>query len=161
MKRIECGFLSLLTALVFGVCFYAFWGERDGFPAPEGSGLIPLPVDEEHLALQAEMDRTHERMAAKHRVVAELLAKRLTLRQAAARFQELDAAIPPKHRAHWRASCPGATDEERYCWTVLRFVGPQVQNRPSLARAVRQRLEVELPDHLCRLLPDSPPFPEF
>jgi hypothetical protein len=161
MRRIECGFLSLLAVLAFGVVLYAFWYERDSQPAPEGSGLTPVPSDDVHQALQAEMDRTHERIAAKHRVVRELLAERLTLRQAAARFQELDAAIPEKHRAHWRANCPGATDEERYCWTVLRFVGTQVQNRPALAYAVRQRLEAELPDNLGRLLPDSRPFPEF
>jgi len=126
--------------------------ERRGGPGQGGPAL-----GEERW--RGQLERAQRRIRAKRAAVLELLAQRLTLRQAAARFQELDAGKPERALAPWRAACPGNTDEERYCWTVLRFVGPEVRDDPVRAGAVRQRLEAELPCHLRRLLPDAPAFP--
>src|SRR5262249_34353306 len=103
--------------------------------------------------LQEELEATQKRIRAKQAVVAELLAERMTLRQAVATFQELDAGKPARQLVLWREKCPGDTDEERYCWAVLCFVAAEVRHNPQQARAVRQRVEVELPADLrCRLL---------
>ena len=110
--------------------------------------------------MQEELERAQERIRAKRAIALEVLAGRLTLRQAAAHFRELDAGRPERKLAHWRASCPGNTDEERYCWTVLRYVGQEVWHDPARAREARRRLEAELPPHLRRLLLDAPVFPE-
>ena len=126
--------------------------ERRGGPGQGGPAL-----GEERW--RGQLERAQRRIRAKRAAVLELLAQRLTLRQAAARFQELDAGKPERALAPWRAACPGNTDEERYCWTVLRFVGPEVRDDPVRAGAVRQRLEAELPCHLRRRLPDAPAFP--
>jgi hypothetical protein len=107
-----------------------------------------------------ELQRSQERILAKHAVVGDLLARRLTLRQAAARFGELDASMPESLQAVWRKYCPGNTDEERYCWTVLRYVAWEVHDDPVRAQALRRRLEAELPEHLRRRLPAGPGFGE-
>lgn len=153
MIRIERGFFGLLAAVVFVVGAHGVWCCQEGAPNRGTSGVMWLPMDEQGQLLQAEIDRAQERGVAKRAVVHELLAERLTLHQAAARFQELDATVPPTQLAHWRENCLGDTDEERYCWTVVRYVGTDLLDRPQQARAVRQRLERELPNHLRRRLP--------
>ena len=137
---------AALLAWGVGVGVGALLWERGG-PAPDEGRA------------QEELERAQERIRAKRAIALEVLAGRLTLRQAAAHFRELDAGRPERKLAHWRASCPGNTDEERYCWTVLRFVVPEVRHDPVRAGAARRRLEAELPGHLRRLLPDAPEFP--
>ena len=129
------------------------WGlsrERRGLPGQGGPAL-----DEGRW--RGEPERTQRRIRAKRAVALELLAERLTLHQAAARFQELDAGKAERDLARWRASCPGNTDQERYCWTVLRFVGPEVRDDPVRAGfGSKVWQESDLPANLGRFLPDPP-----
>jgi hypothetical protein len=111
--------------------------------------------DEPDQALQVAIDRCSERVLAKKAIAEKVLAGQLTLHQAAARFQELDATQSPGFRAQWRTTCPGDTDEERYYWTVLRYAAVAAQCRPYQARALRERLEGQLPEHLRHRLADS------
>jgi len=112
--------------------------------------------EEGEQALQAEFDRCSERIFAKKAIAEKVLAGQLTLQQAAARFEELDATLSPRLRKQWRTICPGDTDEERYYWTVLRYAAVAAQWRPLQARALRERLEGQLPEHLrCRLADDQ------
>src|SRR5262245_60713585 len=84
---------------VGSLCFHRFACDpRD----TEKTGLHLLPasvveyVDGVVLSneLQTELASNHRRLQAKHAVVTELLAGRLSLRAAAARFGELDADVP-------------------------------------------------------------------
>jgi hypothetical protein len=155
MGRARYSFLAVLAGLAFVLGWCESVGERQSVPGTVGSGRLCPPVDEPEQALQAEIDRSNERTSSKHTVARRVLAGQWTLRQAAARFAELDLAQRPQHLAYWRTTCPGDTDEERYCWTVLRFVAGELQGRPCQARAVRERLEGELPEHLRRRLADD------
>src|SRR5215471_17003315 len=85
---------AALLAWGVGVGVGALFWERGG-PA----------TDEERV--QEELERVQERIRAKRAIALEVLANRLSLRQAAARFRELDAGRPERKLAHWRASCPG------------------------------------------------------
>src|SRR5262249_4450453 len=123
MFRVERGFFGLLAATIFTVGVHEVWRAPHPVPDSGSPGVVLLPMNEEGVGLQGEIDRTQERGMLKRAIVAELLAERLTLRQAAARFQELNAATPERQLACWREACPGDTDEERNCWTVLRYVG--------------------------------------
>ena len=155
MGRTRYNFLALLAGLAFVLSWHELVREQQSVPGTVGSGRLCPPADEPEQALQAEIDRSNERLASKHAVARRVVAGQLMLRQAAARFAELDLTQSPQHLAYWRTTCPGDTDEERYCWTVLRFVAVELQDRPCQARAVRERLEGELPEHLRRRLADD------
>jgi hypothetical protein len=158
MFRAERSIFGLLAAAIFVFGVHEMRRAVQPVPDSGGSGVVLLPMDEEGVALQGEIDRTQERGLAKRAIVAELLAERLTLRQAAARFQELNATTPERQLARWREICPGNTDEERNCWAVLRYVGAELLDRPHEAQAVRLRLEHELPEHLKQRLPKDLDF---
>jgi hypothetical protein len=162
MRYVQRGVVGLLAAVVVVVGAGVLLRGRAGPPDPGGADSSPLlvtPAEEERL--QAEVGRAHQRIHAKHAVALEWLAGRLTVREAAARFRELDAGTPERQLAHWRDACPAecATDEERYDWTLARYVGCEVHRHPGQAPAVRQRLAAELPEHLRRLLPDATELP--
>jgi hypothetical protein len=155
MVRARYSFLAFLAGLAFVLGWCELVREPQSVPGTVGSGRLCPPVDETEQALQAEIDRSSERISSKHAVVRRVLAGQLRLPQAAARFAELDLTQSPQHLAYWRTTCPGDTDEERYCWTILRFVAGDLQDRPCQVRAVRERLEGELPEHLRRRLADD------
>jgi hypothetical protein len=147
MRCVPRSFLGLLSAVVFVAVAWALLWERGWLSSRGGPTPLALKAFDEEQA-QEEIEEAQKRLRAKREVVVELLAERLTLRQAAARFQELDAGKPESQLAPWRASCPGDTDEERYSWTVLRFVAVEVRHSPEQVRAVRRRVEAELPADL-------------
>ena len=148
MTRPRASGAVALTGCVVALLAWGLARERCGVLSLGDTALV-----------RGEVEGIHWRIRAKRAVVLELLDERLTLRQAAAYFQHLDSGKPECDLDAWRASCPGNTDEERYCWTVLRFVGPEVRNDPVRAGTVRQRLEAQLPCDLRCLLPDAPAFP--
>jgi hypothetical protein len=59
---------------------------------------------------------------AKHGVVRDLLAERLTLPEAAARFRDLDREQPGFNWVAFRRTYPCDTDDERHCREVLAWV---------------------------------------
>jgi hypothetical protein len=100
-----------------------------------------------------ELDRRREallrRIAAKERVVAELVAGRLTLLQAAARFRDLKGE-PPDLAAPPGLAC-GCSEGERLCREVMAWAdGWLAEQAPQRAAAVAARLEAELRRHRDR-----------
>jgi hypothetical protein len=95
----------------------------------------------------AEMERRGQllqrRNAARQHAVMSLLARRLTLRETAARFRRIEKEMP----VNW---CPsrgsdGAGDDERLCRRVIAAAKYWVShNLPDAAAAVADRLEAEL-----------------
>jgi hypothetical protein len=85
------------------------------------------------------------RCAAREEVTQDLLAGRLTLPQAAARFRALNAAVGPNvpPLGLW---FPGATEEERLCRQVIAWVesASTVPRSPGSGRTARRRLVAEL-----------------
>jgi hypothetical protein len=145
-----------LFALVFFVVGASAVVELSGVGSWRSPASLPSRGEEQ---IQAEFERTRKRIFAKHTVIVDLLAERLSFREAATRFQELDHDKSERELERWRESCLGDTDEERYCWTVLRFVCAELGHDPVRAREVRQRLEADLPGPLRCLLADFPEAP--
>jgi hypothetical protein len=93
--------------------------------------------------LQVRLERSYQRILAKQEVLAVLARGRLTLRDAAAHFRELDRADPNFRWEQFSRVHPGNTDEERHCHEVMVQVREQQPDNPGLA-AVLPRLEDEL-----------------
>jgi hypothetical protein len=81
---------------------------------------------------------------AKRAVVTELLADRLTLMEAAARFRELDAGMP-ETRDRLLQAYPGVSYEEALCRQVIELARGELEVRaPEQVKRVVARLEAEL-----------------
>jgi hypothetical protein len=78
------------------------------------------------------------RVAAKQRVVEQVIAGRLSLTAAAARFREAAGGLPK------------AEDGEAVCRAVIGWAELALRDRPERAAAVAERLEGELRWHLDR-----------
>jgi hypothetical protein len=85
----------------------------------------------------------------KQEVVRELLDGRLTLREAAARFQKLNEACSVYDWERFRETFAGRTDEERHCRQVLVTVRPYSDLNASASRDLLARLETELEDSIA------------
>jgi hypothetical protein len=131
------------------LCFQRFaCGTRDA----EGQGphLLPAAVGEylDGVAvssdLQAQAESNHRRLQAKYAIVTELLARRLTLRDAAARFGDLDAEVPGI-RDRLTQPYPGVAYEVALCHEVIAQARSVLRVRtPEQMAIVCARLEEEL-----------------
>ena len=90
------------------------------------------------------------RRALKQAVVEELLAGRITLRAAAARFRAINEAAAAFPWDEFRRAYPGSTDEERHCREVIAQMKVLRWDRPGEMAEVVARLEAELQDCLER-----------
>jgi hypothetical protein len=116
--------------------------------------ILPAAVGE-YLDAFALRTKLQERAAmgyrhaqAKRAVVTELLADRLTLVEAAARFRELDADLP-ETRDRLLQAYPGVSYEEALCRQVIGHARGELEVRaPEQMRSVVARLEAELQAHL-------------
>jgi hypothetical protein len=78
------------------------------------------------IELEARAESNERRVRAKHAVVSELLAGQLTLREAAARFRELDAHMPVLRDLLLRHH-PGVSYEVASCRQVLEYVQAKLE----------------------------------
>src|SRR5712691_10131221 len=115
----------------------------------DSEGLFDLAVANERARLHTEELVARDRqfvanLEGKQQVLRELLDERLTLREAAARFQELNEACPAYDWERFRENFPGRTTEERHCRQVLVAVRPYLESNHSASRDRLARLETEL-----------------
>ena len=103
-------------------------------------------------ALSARLAEVPRTRAAKNRIALDLIARRVTLAEAAARFRELDGKTmdPQTYARILRLYYAGASDEERVCRKVIRHAMEMVKKQPEVAGALVGRLEAELKEHLAR-----------
>jgi hypothetical protein len=80
----------------------------------------------------------------KQRITMEVLSNGMTLREAAKRFQALNAACPEYDWDEFRRVFPGKTDEERHCRQVLASVRLKLEVDRSKGNLLLSRLEAEL-----------------
>jgi hypothetical protein len=94
------------------------------------------------------LDRTIRRREAKESVVAQVIAGRLTLLKAAARFRDLNADLPQV--SHWlELRYPGVPYELALCRQIIDNVRDELrQHAPDQEDAIVSRLEAELAEHL-------------
>jgi hypothetical protein len=154
--------LGVLTALCF---FQPRWlpgGGNDSSSVPAAASRYAEQLERGEVLHTARED-VMDRIDARERVVRDVIGRRLSLAQAAARFQELDLASPTFNWKRFRADTPGATDEEKQCRAVIRRVCTTLAEDPGRARAEARRLEEELGELLSRGGPrqgGSPPTGE-
>jgi hypothetical protein len=105
-----------------------------------------------------------QRFSAKERVKIDLLARRISLLEAAARFRDLQLRGPPFDWRMWRIIMrnrfPNASEDECMCRCVLDSMDMMFSEGSLEALLVMGRLEAELHDHLrrgtLRLRPPAP-----
>jgi hypothetical protein len=90
-----------------------------------------LAIAVRHLALRKEVSK-------------ELIAQRLTLREAATRFQALARENASYNWVEFRRDHPGRTEEERFCRHVIGWVEMTLKRQPGETAKVVARLEAEL-----------------
>jgi hypothetical protein len=147
------GYARFLLCLGFGIGLLVAvdwlapeWLARSGL---DSSSLIEL------FSAQRREELRHEALAARDRyylanlegkqeVVRELLERRLTLRQAAAQFQTLNAACPDYNWEGFRAAFEGGDDEERHCRQVLSFARMHLGPESGPGNELIKELAVEL-----------------
>jgi hypothetical protein len=84
------------------------------------------------------------RTEAKRRIAQQVGAGRLTLREAAERYRDLNATNPDFDRSAFESKFPGPTEKERCCQQVIAMVEVELVNERERARSVRKRLEASL-----------------
>jgi hypothetical protein len=96
-----------------------------------------------------------EKAACKQLVLDDLLADRISLGQAAARFRDLELVLPTCCPSLLASLYPGSSEEERYCRQVIAHVTAELEKR-DVARL--DTLTAELEELLLGV--DTPPLPE-
>jgi hypothetical protein len=138
--------LAVLVSLACGVVF-ALVGVPGGPSGGPGGGFLAdvLAEAERGRRLDDLSGACVRRICAKHRLAEEVIAGRLGLRQAAARFRELNEQPSAYDRERFRALYPGADDGERHCREVLAWVADALEDDPDPGGAdLVTRLEAEL-----------------
>jgi hypothetical protein len=147
--------------LLLAAAAVGYSGYRDSVnPAstvPGPAALDEPPADDLDLAL-AWLRRS---LAAKDQVTGEVIAGRLRLPEAAARFRALEAARPSRYCDPHTELLPGDSEGERLCREVIWHVQGRLHwDDPAREQEVTARLEAELRDQLARdgtvRLPESP-----
>jgi hypothetical protein len=142
------GVLAILTAVVGCPLLIRAIGPSGEGPGPR-AGLGWLHAEHQRATeLEARIAASRLRLSFKKETAAEVVAGRLTLREAAARLREADERSPEFNREAFRSLVPGRTDEERYGRQVIRHVEGLLNDRPGEAAEVVARLEAELREYL-------------
>jgi hypothetical protein len=152
--------LALLVSLACGLAF-ALVGGLSTWSEGWGDGFLAevLAEAERGSRLDDLSGAYARRIYAKHRLVDDVIAGRLSLLQAAAGFRELNEQPPVYDRERFRALYPGADDDERHCREVLAWVIDQLRGcLDTDASDLASRLEAELQAVIDRAgsVPSSP-----
>ncbi|HKI33340.1 MAG TPA: hypothetical protein VKA46_15915 [Gemmataceae bacterium] len=143
---------TLSCVALLGMSLTALGQYRPAWAARLGLDWWSLPElqervrrgEQEMAEMDPRLDAAAARMAAKEQTTQDLLAGRLTLLQAAARFRAHNAS-PPRLAADLADHIAGATEEERLCRQVIGWAkGAAATTSPGAGERTRQRLEAEL-----------------
>lgn len=85
-----------------------------------------------------------DNLEGKNRIIGDVINYKMTLREAAARFQSLNEACPDYDWDGFRRAFPGKTDEERHCNQVLAAVRMKVEGDHAQGSQLLKRLEAEM-----------------
>jgi hypothetical protein len=103
----------------------------------------------------AEIDRllaiiTRRIYTTNEEVIAEVLAGRLSLLEAAARVRAAGTELPSWARPKLECLFPGSSDDERQCRRVIALIEGTLRDEPSRCGMVIGCLQAELREHLLR-----------
>src|SRR5215475_8963312 len=102
-----------------------------------GAGLFQ-GEDERIQKLEEQRRETLQRVERRQKVVAAVIAARMTLTEAAALFRDLNRSSRSFSLDLFRRSFDGATDEERHCRQVIASVRSQLELYPGADNEVVQ-----------------------
>jgi hypothetical protein len=143
------------SSLAFGTVVFLLLGASSACPnwsarlGVDWWSLFKLPKEmEEGLRQQEELDHRAEQIQRcvtdRQEVVAELIAGRISLLQAAVRFRRLNQRLPESADAY-NHFYPGNSEGERLCRYVIAYVrSTLLDESPDLAPALVERLNAEL-----------------
>ncbi len=153
---------ALAVLSVVASVWLAFWAAGRAVRLVE---LIGLPVEEGRRGRELDEARRAalHRMELKEETIKAVLAGRLGLVEAAARFRDLDERNADFNWQAFRGIHPGASDDERHCRKVLAALEWFREQAPRRVDTARSRLGAELEQHLrrgpIRLPPRTGPNP--
>jgi hypothetical protein len=151
---------GVLGVLAVGLVWVACRPASEDNPAVRKGGVLEPEFGEELRRaeqLQALQKVVWWGYVTKLRLTDELLARRLTLFEAAAGFRAVDR-VRSRQARPVPSFFPGKTDEERLCRRVIASADERLHDRPD-REAVVARLELELQEHLRRY--GAVQLPEF
>jgi hypothetical protein len=135
---------TLVFLTVLGGALTAGWLAEHGLFGP---GTADESISEA-VSADDELDRllllTDQRRDTLYGITANVITGRLGLLEAAAAFRAADAGLPSRVRVRLEGAFPGASDDERECRRVIRFVETAADVEPSWRTVVVGRLEAEL-----------------
>lgn len=166
MKRVS---RMLVMAGIVGVAAVCLIRPACVLPTGEepGSHVSIEPVSawghlfEERQRLDDELERSTQRLKAKEAIVGEVIAGRLNLLKAAARYRDLNSD-QPRIRHQLEQEFPGVSYELTLCRQIIARVRDELMERaPDQLDGVVSSLETESAEHLRRFgnvcLPDAGP----
>jgi hypothetical protein len=145
-KRLNWACALLLAGLAAAEVLRVKWGNtaRPGDAQPAADD----PVRLEDIVYKREV--ADRRMEGKNQVTRDLIAGRITLPEAAARFKVLNET-PADCPFNYENKAEGNSEGERLCRQVINWAVTEVaQTSEAQAQALSQRLEAELQVHLRR-----------
>src|SRR5262245_42139971 len=149
LRLVACG--GAVVGLLFTVACLAC--NESGGPGTRwlgGANPFRRLLEEQRLTDELEGRRADGlgRLAFLKETMNELIADRITLREAATRSRALARETPGFDGELLRLTYPGRTDDERHCRRVIAWVKVELQDQPGKAAALAARLEAELEGHL-------------
>ena len=149
---------TLLCALAVGGVLLVVFSFRPDWAEAAGLDLWRVPSHEAWLEserqrgddLDAQLEAVKRRYNARQEVVDDVIAGRLGLLDAAARFRDVTPG-PNETVPYLRTAFAGGNDDERFCrWVIVRVDATLLSRSPAEADRAKARLEKELQDCLRR-----------
>lgn len=134
------------SRLAFAVACFAILGVAIAFRNESNSHGVSATADNlgrkvSPAVADPRLEEVHQRSAAKHALVEELIAGRRSLLSVAGEFEALDAGLPVQSTL--QAQYPNASFDEAYCRLVLAHV-ERSYGQDNMPESVRRRLAEEL-----------------
>ena len=132
------------------VAFYGLqWVSPDRLAAPLSSAAAPfcaLAGSEERGqgTLDEKRSALLERVEKRRQVILDLIGQRIMLREAVARFSELESSLPPIQQLRLRQAYPGRSNGEHYCWHILANAAAALEGQPEQAEKLMNYLRPQL-----------------
>jgi hypothetical protein len=133
------GFLTICIGALF-VHSQSGWQNQASLPEDDVPSATKAPRDDLDLRLAA----AHRPSEARKRIARQVLAGKLSLLQAAVRYQDLNESYDDFCWEDFRTRYPGATDDEHACRQVIEFVKIELSDHPQLSGLTVTKLEQEL-----------------
>jgi hypothetical protein len=108
----------------------------------------PAVEIERQRVLDDQRATAQRRVLVQQQIVEQVIARRLSLLEAAACWGAALEAYPGVNWEMYRRSWPGSSDVERHCWCLIDAVKFKLRKEPERAEAIGEALEAELRGHL-------------